>query len=339
MIYPEFRKLLQNRSIKGAYLFHGEENMVMEEIIDYIKQSYVNPSTYDLNFVHLRGADIDLDELYSSIETIPFMSDYRVVTIDGLGELNRNHNLSNVFFDTLTNIPEDTIVIFYDSDEDLKKNTKLFRYFRTNNRNVEFNKLNNRDLRDHLMSVITKRNKNISYNDLSYFILQTGYENKNLDIYLYEVRSELDKLISYSEDDTITRHDIDNSVQKINDSNIFNLLDSIQSKNADSSLSYLHDLYEKDEPIQVILHMIKRRFRHLYTNSALLEEGVAPADVQKVISISNYEYRNVSNQSRRMSVCEIKDKLDLIYSTEKLLKSTSINPLTLMENLVINLSA
>lgn len=335
--YIDFRSKLQKKDISGAFLFLGEEALIANEIIEYIKNNFIKKEFLELNYSNLKGENLNLDEFYSAIETLPFMSEYRLVTIDSPGLFYKNNKIRDEFYKSLDSIDKSIIVIFEDFDQSLKKQTKLFKYFSKNKRTVEFNKLDRRSIRTYIKDYLRRNNKYMNDGDMSYFILLTGYENKNLQINLYEIKSELDKLIALSDQEQITKDQIDQHVERVNDSNIFNLLDSLQNKNTSQVISYLHDLYEKDEPATLILHMVQRRFRHLYAYAGLSEDGYDPREIKKTIKVSDYEFRNISKYGSRMTTCSIKDKLEIIYQTDKLLKSTSINELILLEYMLVNL--
>ncbi|NLW41716.1 MAG: DNA polymerase III subunit delta [Tissierellia bacterium] len=338
MKYGEFRKLIGNKNIKGPYLFTGEEGLVMEKTIEYIVNTFINPSFKDFNYTHLNSINLELDYFYSSIETLPFMSDKRVVIIDELNVLQTKQNLSDIFFDTLKNTSDETIIIFHDSDQNLKKNTKLYKFFKNINRVVEFDKLNNSELSSFLKKEILKKDKTISEGDLSYFIMLSGYHNRKVEVNLYDVETEMEKLISYSSSEKITRDDINKVTEKANDSDVFNLLEGLANKNSIDSLRYLHDLYDKNESLNSILYMIQRRYRQMYKYLSLYQDMKNELDIKKSIGIpSDYEFKIVSKISRGQDLCELRDNLEKILEIDKKLKSTSQDQLLLMEYLVVDI--
>lgn len=337
MKYGEFRKLMKSKSLGGAYLFTGDEGLVMERTIDYIVNSYVDETYRDFNYSVMTGEDFQLDNFYSAMATLPFMSSKRVIIINELQAL-ISIGLSDVFFDTIRKAPEDLIAIFYDSEQNLKKFSKLYQFFKKENRLVEFDKLNNYEVIRFLKKEILKRNKSISDSDLSYFIMLTGYLNKKMDVNLYNVNSELEKLIAYSEEESIGRNHIDELIEKANDSDIFNLLDALSKKNSRVSLGYLYDLYDKNEPMESILYMIQRRYRHIYHYLSLYQAHKREDEIKEIVGIpSTFEFKIVSQASREHELFDIKKSLEYILKTDLKLKSTSHNKLLLMEFLIVNI--
>lgn len=338
MKYNEFRNSLKNKTINKYYLFTGEEGILIDKTINFIVSKYIDETFKELNFTHLHGSNISLNEFYSSVETLPFMSDKRVIIVDELNLFMQKVEFDDEFKKLLESLGEDIILIFDDSDLNVKKNTKFYKFFNKNNRVVEFLKLDNKEIFSFLKREILNSGKEISDSNLSYMIMMSGYNNKKLDVNLYELMSDVQKLLSFSKDKTINREDIDKTITKAIDSNIFNLLDNLQIKNSSKSLEVLHDLYDKNEPLQTIFHMIQRRYRHLYTYSSLYKDNKNENEIKKVIGISDYEFKTISNFGRKIPLCDIKESLDYIFEIDKKIKSTGQDEILLLEYLIVNLT-
>ncbi len=337
MIYKDFKNILTSKKLGGAYLFLGYEALAIERTIDYIIKTYIDGPFKDLNFTHVHGSTIDIKNFYAYIETLPFMADKRLVLIDELGPMLQKIDLSQDLLDSLENLSEDTIVIFHDSDQELKKTTKFYKFFKKINRVVEFEKFSNIEVRNFIKKEFNSKGKKIRDDDLSYFLMLTGYLNKKIEKNLYDLVSEIDKVVFYSDGSQITRADIDKIVEKSKDSNIFNLLDSLADKNSKAAINYLHDLYEKNESMPGILYMIQRRYSHFYQYVSLFEMKKSDAFIRATIGISDFEYKVIQRSSRSFTTCKLRENLDLILQTDKRLKSTSYSDLFLMEYLLVSL--
>lgn len=337
MKYIDFKELMIKNKVFGPYLFMGDEGLVMDKTIDYIVSKFVDTTFKDLNYTFLHGDKLEMENFYSSVETLPFMSNKRVVVIDQLKQFLNNNNLSDTFFDTLANIAGDTIVIFHDSENNLAKNTKLYKFFKKEKRVVDFGRLDNRELTNYIKKEISKRNKSISDANLSYLIMLTGYTNWNSEMNLYELESELEKLLAYSSGTEISRDDINKNINKNTNSDVFDLLDSLALKNSSKSLNYLYELYEKDEPLNLIFHMIQRRYRHLYEYTTLREDKVPEYEIKKLLGVSDFEFRVISKAARNKKSCELQSDISKILEIDLKSKTITQMNLLLMEYLIVNL--
>ncbi len=337
MNYNEFRKKLIEKDISGTYLLCGEEKLLIDKTINFIFEKFLPESFRDLNFSKFNGSNLNINDFFSSIETIPLMSEYRLIVVDELQALLQKIETDEAFFKTLDGVGKDTILIFIDSDSDLKKTTKLYKYFNKNERIVEFSKLENKDLMNFLKREFKSKKKEISDSDLSYLIMISGYTNKKVEVSLYELMNDVKKLLAYSTSNTVNREEINKTITKAIDSNIFNLLDSLLNKNVEISLEIFYDLYDKSEPIQGILHMIQRRYRHIYQYASLFKDRVGERDIEDIIGISSYEFKTISRYGRSIDLCDLKDSLVYIYESDKTLKSSGREELLIMEHLIVRL--
>ncbi len=71
MNYKDIIKSVNNRDFKNMYLFYGREYYLIENSINAFKNS-LNESMLDFNLDIIDGKEIILDQVISSIETLPF---------------------------------------------------------------------------------------------------------------------------------------------------------------------------------------------------------------------------------------------------------------------------
>ena len=80
MNYKDIINDIKNRNIKNTYLFYGKEYYLIENAIKEIKLT-LNDGMIDFNLDIIDGREIALDQLISSIETLPFMDDRNIVIL------------------------------------------------------------------------------------------------------------------------------------------------------------------------------------------------------------------------------------------------------------------
>ena len=80
MNYKDIINDIKNRNIKNTYLFYGKEYYLIENAIKEIKSS-LNDGMIDFNLDVIDGRETTLDQLISSIETLPFMDDRKIVIL------------------------------------------------------------------------------------------------------------------------------------------------------------------------------------------------------------------------------------------------------------------
>ena len=76
MKYNDFFKLINTRTLTGAYLLHGSEEYVKDSALKQIIDRF-EPSTRSMNVADIH--EFDVEALIDLCETMPFFSDSRLV--------------------------------------------------------------------------------------------------------------------------------------------------------------------------------------------------------------------------------------------------------------------
>ena len=80
MNYKDIINNIKNNSFENMYLFYGREYYLIENAIKVFKSS-LNSSMLDFNLDIIDGKETTLDATISSIETLPFMDERKIVII------------------------------------------------------------------------------------------------------------------------------------------------------------------------------------------------------------------------------------------------------------------
>ena len=337
MNHLDFHKIIIEKKASGTYYFYGYEGLLIDNAINRILKTYVNEMTEYLNYFVLDGKLSTTQDVTNAVETVPFMSDYKLIVVTDTGMFFQNNDLSDSFIDGLLSVPDNAILIFNDMDNGIKKTTKFYKSLNKANRAVEFTKLSPRDLNVFVNREFSSKKKKISPSDLSYFVNNTGYNSRNLEVNLYQVVNEVSKISAVAKGEIITRNDIDAMLIEELDTNIFDFLDGLMRKNLQTSISNFNSLYQLNEPMQRILFMIVRQFRLLLGYKTYITKGYSDVEIMKKIGIKQYEFKKIVNSQRNFTDCEIIDIMGYLNNAEKKMKSTSIDERLVLEELIVKI--
>lgn len=337
MNYSEFLKSLKEDSLEPAYLFLGAEEYLMNSAIEKLKDKYIEPSLESLNYSIIEGKDASLDTLINACETLPFMSAKKIVILKDINLLleKQTKESEDELYKYLDNLGGYLILIIM--DKELKKTTKIYKYFNKKNNVVEYANLKGKDLNTWIEKVLKKNKKWMNFSNLNYFTQQTTYSSRNSELTLYDLENELLKLMDYSLQDEITKEDINKVLIKSIDTNIFDLLSAINKGDKHNSLLIFNDMYIQNEPIQKILVMITRQIRLMLGYKLYRKKGYGEGETQEKLGIKSFEYSKISSQSRTFTLEQLEDTLDKILKLDKQLKTISVDEKILMEILIIEI--
>lgn len=340
MNYIEFNRNLREDKVSSLYLFMGREKYLIDDTIDRIKKKHLDKSLESLNLNMLNGKNTTQDDIVNACETLPFMSEKKLVILNDLGLfLEEGITDEKEFYEYLGKLGEHCIFIIIDRNQELKKTTKFYKFFKKNNCVVEFDKLTKSQLQSWIEKQLKANNKTMNKANINYFIDRSGYFNKENDTDLYNFKGELEKLMNYSGSTEISKSDIESTGVKSISSNVFELVDAIGVGNSQKALQVFQELYSLDEHPLKILTMIVRRVRLLLNYKLYRDKGYGENQIKEKMKIHPFEFRNISNQAKMHDLNKLIRHYELLLDTDRKYKTTSIDEKMEMELLIIRLAA
>ncbi|MCD3195386.1 DNA polymerase III subunit delta [Clostridium botulinum C] len=330
---------LENKLSKGEidkfYVFCGSDEQSIRSNIDKIITKVVNKEFLELNYAQLDGMVVDMESIINACETLPLMSEKRVVVIYRANFLRDKVDKSaekvfNALKKYIKDLPEDCVLImYYIFENDREKESSKLKKIDKDATVVKFSKLKGMALQKRVAEIFKRKNKNITRADLALFC--NTIEN-NMDI----IENEVEKLCCYTIGRDITTKDISNVIIGKNDNDIFNLVDFVSQKKPQNSLDILNELVFKGESVTGILRMIQRQFKLIFDIKLSIEKGMNKDEISKELRLHPFICEKMMLQSKKFSISQLEKIFKLCIDTEKTLKSSSVNPKTELELLIIN---
>ncbi|MEN6301023.1 MAG: hypothetical protein ABFD51_14105 [Anaerolineaceae bacterium] len=98
-----------------VYIFHGEDEFAIAQVIAELEKELGDPATAALNISRLEGSNLSIDELQIVAAAIPFLGDRRLVVVDNwLSSLN-TPVLQEKLIKLLENLPPTTRLILVEN--------------------------------------------------------------------------------------------------------------------------------------------------------------------------------------------------------------------------------
>ncbi|MFQ7119805.1 MAG: DNA polymerase III subunit delta [Intestinibacter sp.] len=80
MKYKDIVYNIKDKNFEKIYLLYGKEHYLIDNAIKLFRES-LNESMIDFNLETIDGKETTLDQLLSSIETLPFMDERKIVIV------------------------------------------------------------------------------------------------------------------------------------------------------------------------------------------------------------------------------------------------------------------
>jgi len=153
---------------------------------------------------------------------------------------------------------------------------------------------------------------------------------------LWEADNEINKLINYCDGREITNKDVRLLVQSKVDLNIFNLIDSISSKNKSRSALLLNQQIEKGLNEIYILTMFVYQFRNLLKIKSLLEQNLSNQEIAVKAKMHPFVIQKSIEQCRRFEMKDLKKIYQKLFDADLAIKTGKINPRLALDLLVVS---
>lgn len=339
MIYKEFFSKLKKEDLDNYYLFLGDEEYMMKLALEEVKNKYVSDDFETLNYTIIDGKNANLDTLINASETLPFMSEKKVVILKDVSNFltELDDRSKEELYRYIDNLGDFLVLIFMDSNSSLRKNTKFYKLIKKHERQVEFTKLMGSDMNKWVNTIARRNGKTILPVNIKYFIDQTSYNSKNVDLNLYDLENEFLKIADYAKAEEITKDDIDNTLIKTIDTNIFEFLEAFSSKNPERSLNLFNQMYLSGEPVQRMFFMMIRQIRMILGYVVYRTKGYDNNSIQEKLAIKPYEFGKIRNQASGFKLKELENIMRRLLEIDLAMKSTMTEDKLLVETFLVEM--
>ena len=299
MNYKDIINDIKNKNIKNTYLFYGKEYYLIENAVKEIKLT-LNDGMIDFNLDIIDGKEITIDQIISSIETLPFMDDKRIIILKDFELLkgkkkNFNDEDEKYFIEYIDNIPQTTTLVFIIYG-DVDKRKSLVKKISKNGIVFNCDKLSDMDLFKWVKKKFQNNEVVIDNAQVMYFIDQEGYRDKNSEKTLADLENEINKISSFvGKENKVTNDIIDQLSQKKVENDIFKLIDYIGQKNSSDAMKILNDMLYEGESVFGIFSMIARQFKVIISERLKLHPFVVGKALKQTKNFSDETIIDILN--------------------------------------------
>lgn len=303
---------MKNHSFKPVYLLFGEEAFLKNSYKNQMKAAITGGDT--MNFNQFEGKGIDVTELISLADTMPFFAEKRLILAEDSGFFKGG---SEELLSYLPQIPETTCMIFVESDVD--KRGKMFKKVKELGYVCEMERQDGAQLARWAGTILAREGKKITGNTMELFLNMTGDDMEN-------IRMELEKLISFTLGrEVITAEDVEAICTVRVTNKIFDMVTAMVNRQTRKAMDLYEDLLTLKEPPMRILFLIARQFNQLLQAKELMGKGMDKGGIASRLKIPPFAAGKLMPQARTFSREQILSYVNLCVETEEAVKTGKLN--------------
>ena len=158
---------IKSGDFKRFYLLFGEEEFLKQSYKKRLRQAVAGDDT--MNYNYFEGKGLDVQELISLANTMPFFSDRRLILVEDSGCFKA---ASDELMEALPDIPDTTCMVFVESAVD--KRNRLYKKVKELGSAVELKRQSASQLAVWAGRILAQNGRKITSSDMNLFLERTG---------------------------------------------------------------------------------------------------------------------------------------------------------------------
>lgn len=314
---------IKNKTFKKVYLLCGEEAYLKKRYKRQLMDTVLEPGD-QMNLNLYEGKGIDVNEIISQADTMPFFAERRLLVIEQSGMFK---SASPQMAEYIPKIPQETCIVFVEDEVD--KRGKLYKAVKKEGRVVELGRQDEKTLMNWVLSILRRERKQITSATMSLFLAKAGDD-------MELIGNELEKLLCYTMGrEVITSEDVEQVCVNRTENKIFEMINAIAQKQQKKALDLYYDLLALKEPPMRILYLLTRQFNMLMQVKELRSQGFDQGAIAGTLGMQGFIARNYIRQSEPFTLAQLRSALKECVETEEAVKTGKIGDSLGVELLIV----
>ncbi|RKM62262.1 DNA polymerase III subunit delta [Butyrivibrio sp. CB08] len=319
----QFNEDIAAGAFKPCYLIYGDEAYLRLQNRDKIVKA-LGGSESSMNFNKYEGDGCNPLEIIDMAETMPFLSDKRVILVENSGFFKSG---CPELAEYLKASAESTILIFVEKEVDKRKD--IYKSLSKTGFEIECSTQDEDMLKRWVVSRFSNEGKKISPRAQAVLLDRVGTDMSNL-------TTEIEKLVCYAIDrNEITEEDIFAVCANYLTSRIFDMTDAISSQNQRRAIELYYDLLALKEPPAKILALITRQFNIMLQIKEMTDNRRDKGEMASAVKIAPFLVGKYQTWARNFSFEQLREALELCLANDEAVKTGKLDHVISVEMVII----
>lgn len=314
---------IKTQSFRPVYLLYGEEAYLKKQYRDRLVKALV-PEEDTMNFSRFEGKGIDVKEVLSLGDTMPFFADRRVLLLENTGFFKSQ---CPELPEYIKELPDYLTMVFV--EDEIDKRSKMYKAVQKAGRAVEFAVQNEKTLMMWILGILKREGRQITRQDMELFLSRTGTDMSNIE-------KELEKLLCYTMGrNVITAEDIEAICTTQITNRIFAMVQAVSEKKQEQALALYQDLLALKEPPMRILFLLARQFNLLLQVKELQKLGYGNQEIASKTGLQSFVVKKYTGCTGRYCTAELRQAVEDFTQAEEDVKTGKLGDVLSVELLII----
>jgi len=311
----QFRRILAERGLQPVYALVGDEDYLIRRCLRQLRETVETPDAPGSMTRQFEG-DMDSRDVFDELRTAPFMGmqGRRLVILQDAGKFASSYGEPLAKY---VKKPSPTSVLAM-CFESVDGRTKWGKAVKEHAFTVDCSALTWRDAENWIESESRREGKQLTPAAARSLMQAVGSD-------LFQLESELDKLIQYAADQTaITEQDVAEVVPHSRSHSIFEIGDTVASGKAREAFNLGSRLLLRGESVHGIVSILARRIRQLWRIKRMKRAGMSQKQMAGKLGVPPFVIRNSMKTLPRLSDQFLARQVRLLAAADYELKTSSL---------------
>ncbi len=336
----ELSRQIKSGELKGVYYLYGSDSFGVGKYRELMKKALIKQGDEAYNLHEYQGKNIDVDEVAQACEGLPMFADCVCVTVCDLDlEAERlSADRLTLLLDTVNNLPDTTVLIFYTSSVDIcdgkkyptAKNKKLVDAVSKSGTVCVFPVKTASEISSAIKAACKELGCTVT-DKAAVMLRERCLSDMNM------IQCELEKLCSYTKGGLIDENAVAILTPETGDAKSYELADAAAVGNVGRAMELYHELIDsRSDPIY-LLYVLTGSMNDLYRARLAVDSGKSTADVIKDFGYKKtveFRIKNAFSSVRRISVHRLRRCMEILLKADTDIKSGAGVPDIIVESAI-----
>jgi len=310
----------------------GEDDFSIRQALEEIKKAIGDPAALMSNTTALDGRQVTPEQLQNACETVPFLSEKRLVIVEGLLERFESGNKTGrkksskntgqpeeyrAIADGIKQLPEFTELVLLGGR--IKAGNPLLRELAATGKVRTFPRLNQAQLSQWITQRVKAAGGSISPRAVSLLIRFVGND-------LWIMAGEVDKLTLFVGPRSIEEEDIRVAVSYAQEANIFAMIDAVLEFRVGVAQSLYQQLLRQGVTPAHLMVMLSRQVRIIFQIKEMRNLKKTRGEIQSKLGLtSDFVLRKAWDQADRYSPARLREVYHKLLETDISIKTGKLD--------------
>lgn len=329
-----------------VYIFHGDDPYAIKQHVKGIISRMGDSTLADLNTTRLDGRQASDDEIFSAANSLPFLTERRVVILEYPFARIQSDAARKRFLALLNGLPESTALLLVVHDEWVRKGknwdwkslpnleTQWMRKWvkaagkRAHYQLCQLPRVN--EMREWVQKEARRQGGQFTAEAAGALVSHVANDTQLASL-------EIDKLLVFVDfKRPVEVEDVEDLTAQGGQADMFAMVDALAAGDARQALDQLHRLLETQDPLS-LFGMVVRQFRLLLQAREVLDEGRG-SQMENELHLAKFVADKLALQARRFNMPQLLDLYHRLLLMDEAMKTSQVPPDLALDTFVASLA-